>query len=60
MAYFAQQELDDGVAEFVAEWFGQGMENGLGFPVFFDKKKLEKAFVFRPVQEGSVQNTELE
>lgn len=44
MQVFADKYLEKGVAEFVGEWLGQAVEQGLGFPVKFDRKRLAKAF----------------
>ena len=54
MAYFAQENLDSNVGEFVNEWVEQGLENGIGFPVMFDKKKLMKAFSTNSIDEPIV------
>lgn len=58
MAYFAQEELEKGVGEFVREWVELGVDNGVGWPVGFEKKRLEKAFMFSPLQEGISVNTQ--
>ena len=41
---FAERELNPIVAGLIKEWIEQGLENGVGFPVVFEKAKVEKVF----------------
>ncbi len=38
------------------DWVEQGVENGIGWPVGFERKRLDKAFAFSPMQEGILGN----
>ena len=45
---FAERYLHKEAAEFVREFIMQNVENGMGFPVLYDKTKLAQLFAAKP------------